>query len=312
MRKKIDWLMLVFILLPVLVLTVTARLNPVQNREQNGERELIIADDSIRTPDFEQLIPLNSQDDSFTVLFVGIDSGEFPRGGYRPGRGRSDSLIVVQLNELKGSLTLLSIPRDTLVAIEGFGEDKINHAYAYGGIDLALATVEKFTELSIDRYIVLDYKGFAKIVDCLGGVEVEVDKSFESMHFQFEPGPRRLNGEEAYAFIRFRKEALGDIARVKRQQLFIKAVFGEIGKKAKLTKLAELFFQFANNGETDLSLGEIIRLSSVYRDRLGSLELNSCLVPGSFYNYQGISYWKPDRQKLQQIIDSNFSKVGAN
>jgi len=247
-----------------------------------------------------------------TVLFIGIDTGEFPGGGYREGRGRSDSLILVQLNERTRELNLLSIPRDTLVTIEGYGSDKINHAYAYGGEKLAVETVEAFSQIPIDRYVVLDYKAFEAIVDCLGGVEVEVDKEFESMHIQFKPGLRQLNGQEAYAFIRFRKEALGDIARVERQQRFIKALLSKVNEQKSLTKLVEIFFQFQKKGKTDLSFWEMIKLADKYGGKLDQLKLNAYTVPGSFYDYGGVSYWKPKQDELTEIVNKHFVPVGVD
>jgi LCP family protein required for cell wall assembly len=303
LRRKFDWLMVVFILVPILFLVVNAELAPIDSELGGYQGDQLIVDWSPRSIDWEQ------SGKPFTVLFVGTDSGEFPRGGFRPGRGRSDSIVLAQLDGEK--INLLSIPRDTLVKVRGHGEDKINHAYAYEGIELTIETVEQFTGIPIDRYVILDYKGFEGIVDCLGGVEVEVDKSFESMHVQFEPGLRRLNGYEAYAFIRFRKEALGDIGRVKRQQRFIKAVLGEIWRKPSLTKLLGVFFQFERNGKTNLSIPEMICLAGRYKDQLKGLELNLYLVPGSFYDYKGISYWKPDQEKLREIINSHFSTLGV-
>ena len=119
------------------------------------------------------------QDDGpVTFLLYGIDAGEWVGGSYREGIGRADTIILIQGDPSLKKAALLSIPRDTLVKIpDRAGDDKINHAYTYGGAPLLVETVELFTGISVDYYVGLNYRAFKDIVDILGGVEFDVDRT---------------------------------------------------------------------------------------------------------------------------------------
>ncbi|GAA3319168.1 hypothetical protein GCM10020331_024960 [Ectobacillus funiculus] len=147
--------------------------------------------------------------------------------------GRSDTLLVITLNPRTKSMKMVSIPRDTYTEIVGKGKsDKINHAYAFGGIDMSVNTVENFLNIPIDYYIEVNMAGFKDIVDAVGGVDVVNDLDFfHSLVIIFAKGPIHLNGEEALVYSRMRKQdPRGDFGRQMRQRQIIKAVIQKGGQ----------------------------------------------------------------------------------
>ncbi len=115
-----------------------------------------------------------------SILMMGVDQRENETG-------RSDSLILFTLNPKQKSMKMTSIPRDSYTEIVGKGKkDKINHAYAFGGIDMAVKTVENFLNIPVDHYIEVNMAGFKDIVDAVGGVDVnnDLDFQYENIHFE--------------------------------------------------------------------------------------------------------------------------------
>ncbi|WP_317951459.1 LCP family glycopolymer transferase, partial [Rossellomorea marisflavi] len=144
----------------------------------------------------------------FSVLLLGVDE----RAG---DKGRSDTMIVVTVNPHEKTTKMLSIPRDTLVDIVGRGtRDKINHAYAFGGVEMSMDTVEEFLDIPIDYYAKINMEGFKDIVNAVGGVTVNNDFTFSSGGYTFNEGQLSLNGEKALAYTRMRKQdPRGDFGR---------------------------------------------------------------------------------------------------
>jgi polyisoprenyl-teichoic acid--peptidoglycan teichoic acid transferase len=139
---------------------------------------------------------------------------------------RSDTIVVA-----KAGGGMLAVPRDTLVEVPGVGQDKVNAAFAYGGPELTVRTLEDFTGLGIGDYAVLDFGGTEEIVDALGGITVEVEEPIETEQdgefFSIPAGTQELNGSEALAYVRYRDAVTADIGRVARQQRFLLALAGE-------------------------------------------------------------------------------------
>ena len=137
--------------------------------------------------------------------------------------GRSDTLFVVMFDSSNKSASLLSVPRDTRVRIEGHGWDKINHAYAYGGRELTQKTVEELLGIKINNYVMVDFKGFTGLVDAIGGIDIDVEKdmyyhdTWDGFTVDLKKGRQHLDGKTAIQYVRFRDEE-GDIGRIRRQQ----------------------------------------------------------------------------------------------
>ncbi|MBO6304513.1 MAG: LCP family protein, partial [Selenomonadaceae bacterium] len=149
--------------------------------------------------------------------------------------GRSDTLMIVSYDETSGEAKLLSIPRDTRVKLSTGNYEKINHAYAHGGVDGSKKAVENLLDIKIDHYVLLDTKAFPKIIDAMGGLLLYVDKRMyyedpwddDGLVIDLYPGEQYLDGNRAIQYVRFRDDE-GDIGRIKRQQKFVKAVLNEL------------------------------------------------------------------------------------
>ncbi len=246
-----------------------------------------------------------------TFLVYGIDTGEMPRGSFRSGRGRADTIILAKVNFEDKTVSALSIPRDTLVEIPGrSGDDKINHAYAFGGADLLVDSVEHFTGIEVDYYIGLNYRAFKEIVDRLEGIEFDVDRRIGSGSNRLEPGVQMLNGNEAYSLVTFRMEPMGDIARVNRQQRFIMAVARDVADKS-LPTLVSIVSATWRYIDTNIKMRDSVELVGNMKG-IKEENISMEVVPGWFYNRRGISYWKADAEETAQVIDQLFRHPKEN
>jgi LCP family protein required for cell wall assembly len=163
-----------------------------------------------------------------TIMLLGsderADTPETEPGEF--GDPRSDTVILVRLDPSKGATALMSLPRDLKVDIPGRGEGKLNDAYSYGGPKLVVDTVKKLTGLRINHVINVDFGGFIKIVDRLGCVYTDVDRSYQSSGIEYayiniDAGYQKLCGDDALAYVRFRHED-NDLIRGARQQEFLR------------------------------------------------------------------------------------------
>lgn len=256
----------------------------------------------------ESWLPRISEEEAWepvVFLVYGIDTGEWVNDTFRPGPGRADTIVLIKADLAAEEISLLSIPRDTMVEIPGrSGYDKINHAYAYEGPELLVETVESFTGVKIDHYVGFNYLAFKDVVDLLDGVRFEVDEDIASRHEDFEAGWQVLDGDEAFSLVRFRSEPLGDIARVMRQQRFMRAVARE-AEEQTLDQLLLVAIATWKNLETDVTLNEVAIWGGLLLD-LEEEEITKEVVPGWFYNPNGISYWRPDPEETGAVIEKLF------
>lgn len=241
----------------------------------------------------------------YTLLVYGVDAGEWINDTYRPGSARADTIILLRVDLQEKSASMLSIPRDTLVVVPGRkGDDKINHAHAFGGANLLVATVEQLTNLPIDFYIQVNYKLFKEAVDAIGGVEFDVDRKITAAGLRLEPGWQLLSGDKSFALISFRSEAMGDIARVRRQQRFIAAV-GRKVRNSPPKSLIPVVYSGWKHVKSDLGVPEAAELAMELRG-IKEEDIKKAMIPGWFHNRNGISYWKPDLQETGEIIRELF------
>ncbi|NUT34891.1 MAG: LCP family protein [Hamadaea sp.] len=178
-------------------------------------------------PDTER--PAKPATRAMNILILGSDSREPELEG-----SRTDTIMLAHVTSDHSAAQIVSIPRDTWVPIprtasgRGGVNAKINAAFAWGGVPLMVRTVEAFTKVRIDHVIIIDFAGFAQVVDAVGGVDVVIEKDFTSIHpphRTFTAGRRHLNGEEALDYSRQRKQfANGDFSRIKHQQQVIRAI----------------------------------------------------------------------------------------
>jgi LCP family protein required for cell wall assembly len=227
------------------------------------------------------------------ILLLGDDA--------RPGetRARSDTIIVVRADVASQSVTMLSIPRDSRVSIQGHGLDKIAHANAFGGPALAIRTVKDFTGLPINHYVKIKFAGVSEVVDAMGGIVMDVDASIPD--FSIKKGVQRLNGEKALAFVRSRAFAGSDFARIKHQQQFLKALAKQALQPKRLTRLPAIIDSAANHIETDMSVPQIVTLASDLRG-VDTEAIGTCMVPGRGTRINMVYYYTPDATGTANLI----------
>ncbi|SET08868.1 transcriptional attenuator, LytR family [Oceanobacillus limi] len=241
----------------------------------------------------KEITEIFSDKKSMNILLLGVDE----RAG---DKGRSDTMILMSLNPNTDSMVMLSIPRDTYVNIPGRGMDKINHAYAYGDVELSVQTVEEAFDLPIHFYSRVNMEGFQQGVDAVGGVTVTNEQEFSQDGSHFSKGEIQLNGEEALNYIRMRKnDPRGDLGRNERQRDVITAAIDEAASFSSITKVGEILDIVGGNVKTDLDMGNMQNLFSNYlgtRKNVTNLELN-----GSGQTIGGVWYYI--------VPDSEFDRV---
>ncbi|MDR7508177.1 MAG: LCP family protein, partial [Armatimonadota bacterium] len=219
-----------------------------------------------------------------TVLVIGVDVTLDTRRQIVPV-ARSDTLMLVGFDPLRRRVSVLSIPRDTLVTIPGVGEAKINAAYAFGGPALTIRTVEEFLGVPVHYYVKLGPQSFARLIDALGGIEVDVEKDmtytdrWAGLYINLRRGRQRLSGEQAMHYIRFRHDPEGDIGRVRRQQQVLRAIIDHLRSPRALGAAPRLVQAASRYTQTNLSLRELVALG-LFALRLPPDALHTATVPG--------------------------------
>ena len=244
-------------------------------------------------------------------LVLGLDSDDF--SGATTEQNRTDTMILAKVNFETGNVDLLSIPRDSRVLVRG-SYDKINHAHHYGGLKLAMKTVRDFLGLDIDYYVRVNFFSVKDIVDTLGGVEVDVpvqvDVAEDDVHLK--PGLQVLNGKQALQFARFRAGYVeGDMGRVKAQQILVKALLKELVKPKNIAKVPQLLEVVKKTVNTNIPFSTIAKLA-LKTGNLSEDKFNAQIVPGEAQYLNDISYYIPDKNKLNAIIKSTFSEYIIN
>lgn len=256
--------------------------------------------------------------DPISILLMGIE--DYETGGEN---GRTDTLMVVTYDPKSQTAKMLSIPRDTLVDFVGMDRrDKINHAHVFGGKEMTIHTVEEFLDIPIDYFAAVNFDAFIEVVDIFDGVTVNVPFDFEqktmapnSYYVEFKEGEQHVNGEEALAFVRMRKQdPRGDIGRGERQQEVIKALSEKAMDVKNVTKIDDLTDVVAKHVETNMKVSEGLvmfkNLTDFGRDNLESINLET--YPQRIDN---TSYQIADEQSLleaQQALKEHLKLDNEN
>ncbi len=247
----------------------------------------------------QQLLHPNlSDEDPFCILLLGVDERE-------RDSGRSDTMILLTVQPRKGTAVAISIPRDTRVLMPHSGKyDKINHAYAFGGTSLAVEAVERLLGVPIAYYMKTNMEGIVRIVDIVGGVDIDNPMRFDYEGLSFPIGQQHLNGKEALAYSRMRKEdPRGDFGRTQRQRQILIDAVDRVASVNSIAKLPRLLSNLSEYVRTNLTSQNMIDLALNYRPAIQSVETLSLNGKGQIIN--GIYYYtvKPeDRQKIQEQL----------
>lgn len=261
-------------------------------------------------PPTSELPMVTESTSRMNILVIGIDGGVNgqPLKSHRTGT-RSDVMMIVSVDIDTKKVGVLAVPRDTRVFIPKVNDlEKAGHAHAYGGPELVVETLADFLDVEIHRYIRIDFEGFKKVIDRLGGVEVDVPPGMDyedpeqDLYIHLEPGPQTLYGEDALKFVRFRDYVDGDIGRIKAQQQFLKALADKALRISTVTKLPSIIGDMLPYVLTDMTDEEIMYLASV---GLGVKldDVKWATLPGEAGYIGDVSYWLVDSEKAAQTVD---------
>ncbi|MFC7391760.1 LCP family protein [Scopulibacillus cellulosilyticus] len=238
-----------------------------------------------------------------SFLLLGVDE--------RPGdSGRSDTMLVVTVNPKQKSAKILSIPRDTLTAIPGHGkQNKINAAYAYGGPDLSVHTVEHLFHIPIDYYIKINMDGLKDLINAVGGVTVQNDFAFNFNGYTFPKGKVQLNGDKALAYVKMRKQdPNGDLGRENRQQKVIEAVMKKEMNLSGLKSLPDVLQALQNNVKTNLTLND---METIFQnDKSAMNQIQTLHLRGEGKTIDGVWYYDIPDEELNNVSDQLKNHLG--
>ncbi|MCM3386875.1 LCP family glycopolymer transferase [Ureibacillus chungkukjangi] len=239
-----------------------------------------------------------TEKEPFSALILGVDE--------RQGdQGRSDTMIVLTVNPELATTKMLSIPRDTYTELVGTNsKDKINHAYAYGGVKMAVSSVEALLDIPIDYVAKINMESFVEIVDIVGGIEV--DNAFEFFYEDenFPVGQLELDGEKALKYVRMRyDDPEGDFGRQNRQKQVIQQVLKKSRSLNTVFNYKSIMDTLENNLEMSITFDELLNIQKDYRNSFANIEqlyLNN--GTGSMMNE--IYYYIPNEEELKTLQDT--------
>ena len=266
---------------------------------------------AVQTREFKKAVVAPKPHKPFTVLLMGMDT--------RPGEtaSRTDTIIVMKVDPEKRKVWMISIPRDTKVQIPGHGVGKINSAHFLGGAkegpSLAVKTVSQFLGIPINHYMEIDFWGFRRVVDTLGGVWINVDQPINdykaanhNKRFQYvKAGYQRLDGGHALTYVRSRKFADADFTRMRHQQTFFKALAKQSVQMKSLTKLPAVGKALARYTVTDMSISDVVAIASQMRGMPES-GIQAATLPGVWRS----PYVVPNEAAKRRLV-SAFKSGGS-
>lgn len=213
--------------------------------------------ESTKNAQSKQTIPFNGEEapdqNDLNILIIGTDS----RG---EDRGRSDSLMVAHYDQKRKQPKLISIMRDSYVDIPGYGKDKINAAYSYGGIELVRKTLKENFDLPIEYYVTINFDHFKEAIDNLfpKGVTIDAEKDLDLDQVFIKAGKQKMDGNTLLQYSRFREDEEGDFGRIRRQQQVLSAISKQVTNVTSLSKLPKTTGKLLGYVDTNLSESTIL------------------------------------------------------
>lgn len=234
--------------------------------------------------------------DPTTILLMGVDN-----------HANSDTLQVMRFDPNRQLEATMAIPRDLRVNVPGYGDEKINAAYATGGPALAIKTVADYTGLPIDHVMIIDFSGLEKVVDAVGGITIDNPENMRSIFdgklYKFPKGRITLNGADALAYARIRKNILNpsdsDVSRGQHQQMVIQAIRSQLASPGGLFRLRTVATSLGGAFSTDLSLWQMLQLA--YLDARSSTKLR-CNLGGTPAPLDGQDVLIPDGAGNRRVL----------
>ena len=302
-RRRMRWGRLFLLLVVLAVLLTSVFWGSVwvyQNILHAPEKKTVAADTNIAKDE-----TLNKR---INVLLLGIDDGDSEADGSEPKR--TDAMIVASFDPDAHKISLISLPRDTMVLLPGHTHyEKLNSAYTYGGVAMAKQTIANLLRIPIHYYALANWKGFIEIIDLIGGVDLYVDKDmhyedpYADLKIDIKHGYQHLDGNKSGQYVRFRSDELGDIGRVQRQQKFLKALGLQMFSIENIAKIPKILTTAKGYIETDMDTVTMLKAIRSF-NILADNNIRSGMLYGNFYDSptSGISYWRTTRPEIEKSL----------
>ncbi|WP_026485956.1 LCP family protein [Caldanaerobius polysaccharolyticus] len=244
---------------------------------------------------------------ALNIVILGVDHAS------KDDKGRSDTLIFMSYDPSTKRASLISIPRDTRVYLDKYGYQKINAAYAFYGPERSAQEVSKILGVPVDYYVLIDFQGFKKLVDDLGGIDFDVpvnmnyDDPAQNLHIHLKKGMQHLNGEQALGLVRYRYGyADADLGRIKTQQKFLKVLFDKIVSPSSIFKAGSLYDLAVHYVKTDMPTVTILSyIDDLFKVNKDDIKMET--LPGEPQYIGGISYFIYDEAKTREMV-ANLNK----
>jgi polyisoprenyl-teichoic acid--peptidoglycan teichoic acid transferase len=252
------------------------------------------------------------------LLLMGVDIGD-PKSKNANDPKRTDTLMLVNYNPSTEEINMVSIPRDTLIIINGKNQ-KINAAHAIGGINYSIESVEKLLDIDVNYYGKVDYEGFRKIIDAIGGVDMKInnrmdyDDPTQNLSIHFKKGEVvHLDGKKAEEFFRWRKNndgtglANGDLGRIENQHEFMKNVIDKMKNPVDAAKVLPIIPEYV---KTNMNPEEILKYTYIMA-RAQSDKLNITTLKGDTGYINNISYFIYDEKQNSELLQKLHETSGS-
>lgn len=236
-------------------------------------------------------------DEPFYMALIGADDRE------GVGGARSDTCILTRVDAENGTITMLSIPRDTAITLEGYGTQKFNAAYAYEGTSGTIEAAGALCGVGVSHYAEVHFQDLVSLIDKMGGVEVDVPIEIDDKEAggHIDAGKQTLNGKQALIFARSRSYANGDFQRTTSQRILVEACLNKV-LSMDTTELPGLVKDLASCVKTDFNVIDLVSLAASMQNAEGGIKIYSALVPSSTATVNGVSYVVCDTVKLEEMM----------
>lgn len=230
---------------------------------------------------------------------------------------RTDSMMLMNYNPVNKNINIISIPRDTLISING-NKHKINEAHAFGGVGYSIDAVEKLLDLNINYYAKVDYAGFRQIIDSIGGIDMQIENNMDyddegqDLHIHFKKGDVvHLDGQKAEEFFRWRKNndgsglPEGDLGRIKNQHIFVEKVIEKFKSPAAIIKIPSLVSTAKRHTETNMSINEMFKYGILFaKNNKNNIKMTTLKGTPEYIN--NVSYFIYDERLNKELLASLY------
>jgi LCP family protein required for cell wall assembly len=244
-------------------------------------------------------------DKPMNILLIGSDKSDVPGDP-----GRSDTQMLIRLDPETKSISMLSLPRDLRVYIEGVGYDKMNTAYSYGGPKLVIKTFKELTGLPINGWVEVNFAGFWHVVNILGGVYMPIDHKYfvpasaDYKSINLEPGYQLVRGKQALNYVRYRHDQKGDFTRMQRQQLFIRQLQRQSDRwSSDWTKVLKLIKSITGETKSNLSSLKKIQPLVELAFEVDTSKVYQAHLEGDTPMIDGISFVTATEEQMAEVVD---------